>query len=138
MPGKDGRGKRRFVVFVVVVALMFGFSPISHGLLRYVNGSFAPSRYSSLSLSNPSSVVVGVLARGPVPVLLTNHTGQIKKYHWFVTQKDALLSQGEKTLGNGQTTTILISLQRAKAGRLRIALQGTHIFVTVPVLSSGL
>ena len=138
MPGKDGRGKRRSAVFVVVVALMFGFSPISHNLLRSVNGSFAPSRYSSLSLSNPSSVVVGVLASEPVSVLLTNHTGQIKKYHWFATQNGALISLGEKTLGDGQSTTILISSQREKAGRLRIALQGTNIFVTVPVLSSGL
>ena len=138
MPGKDGRGKRRFAVFVVVVALLFGFSPISHGLLRYVNGSFAPSRFSSLSLANPSSVVGGVSARGPVPVLLTNHTGQFKKYHWFATQKGTLISQGEKTLGNGQTTTILISLVGTKAGTLRIALQGTHVFITVPVLSSGL
>ena len=135
VPWKDGRGKSGFLE---VIALVFGFSPISSALLQYVHGNFTPSRYSSLSLSNPSDVEIGVLAGELVPVLLTNHTGHTRVYQWSATKNSALISQGEKTLDNGRTTTILISSHGANAGRLRRALNGTEIFVTVPILNSGL
>jgi hypothetical protein len=138
MPGKDGHGKSGFVVFVVVIVLLFGFSPISRGLLNTVNGSFAPSPFSSLSLSNPTNVEYGVLAFAPLPVILTNHTGKVTHYQWTATQKSTLISQGEKTLQNGQSATLLISLRGAKAGALRISLHGTHIYITVPILRSSL
>jgi hypothetical protein len=140
MPGKNGHGKSksRYVVFLVVIALVFGFSPISRTLLRYVHGSFAPSPYSSLSLAIQSDVYGGVLAGKPVAVLLTNHTGHIKIYHWSATQNGALISRGEKTLDDDQTTKLLISSSGAKAGILRIALNGTDIFVTATIRKSRL
>jgi hypothetical protein len=119
-----------------IVVLVFGFTPISRALLRSVDGSFAPSRYNSLALRTPSDAAVGFLAGEPVAVRLTNHTGHIKTYHWSATQGGALISLGEETLDNGRATTILVPTRGAVTGRLRIALSGTSVFVTVPILKA--
>jgi hypothetical protein len=101
-----------------------------------VNGSFAPTPYSSLALGSPSDGSSGVVAGEPVIVKLTNRTGHAKTYHWSATQKGALISLGEETLGNGRTTTILIPSRGAVTGVLRIGITGTNIFITVPILKS--
>lgn len=138
MPEKKGRGRRgtSYVFFVVIVTLLFAFSPISKGLLHLVHGSFAPSPYSSLSLSTQTERNVGTLVGRRVAVSLTNDTGIIKRYHWTATQNGVLISQGEVTLGTGHADNILISSKGARVGRLRITLKGTDIFVTVTMLKS--
>jgi hypothetical protein len=101
-----------------------------------VNGSFAPSPFSSLSVRSPENVTVGFLSGETIPVQLTNHTGHLKIYHWNATQKGALISLGEETLKSGSTTTINVPSRGAAAGTLRIALNGSNVFVTVPILKS--
>ena len=117
-----------------VVVLAFGFTPIANALLKSVNGSFAPSRYSSLALKTPSDAVAGYLAGDPVAVELTNHSGRAKTYRWSATQNGALVSLGEETIDSGRGITINVPTQGAVTGKLRIALSGTTIFVTVPLL----
>ena len=136
MPRIVGPGSSRLLLSLVVVILVFGFTPMSRVLLRSVHGSFAPSQYSSLALSTPSDAAVGFLAGGVVPVQLTNHTGHIKTYHWSATQNGTLISLGEETLENGRAITILVPSRGAVTSRLRIALTGTNIFITVPILKS--
>ncbi len=128
-----GNYKARLPVFVIVIALVFGFSPIAGVLLRLTNGSFAPLAFSSLSLATQTELNWGVLAGQPIAVRLTNHTGQIKNYHWSAVQHGRLKSEGEKILADGQTTEILISSKGANAGQLRIALKGSNVFVTVTI-----
>src|SRR5665213_621185 len=120
----------------ILFPLVIAFTPISQVLLRTVDGSFAPSPYSSLALKAPSDGSSGVVSGKPVSVLLTNRTGRAKTYHWSATQKGALISLGEETLDNGRTTTILIPSRGAVTGVLRIGVTGTKIFITVPILKS--
>jgi len=134
MPRLDGRGYRRLCLCLVLVVLLFGFAPISRGLLRIVDGSFAPTGYSSLALSTPSDAAVGILAGEALPVQLSNHTGHVETYHWSATQSGALISLGEETLGNGRTTTISVPSRGAVAGRLRVALTGTKVYVSVQIV----
>lgn len=130
-----GPGSSRLLLTLVVLLLLFGFTPISRVLLRSVDGSFAPTPYSSLAVGAPSSGAVNFLAGERVPVELTNRTGQIKTYHWSATQNGALIGLGEETLDSGRTTTISVPSRGAVTGKLRIALTGTNIFVTVPLLN---
>ena len=132
----DGNGARRLLLLLVVLVLVFGFTPISHGLLRFVHGSFAPSPYSSLALKTPSNVAVGIPAGELVPVQLANHTGHIKTYHWSATERGALISLGEATVDNGRAITIFVPSRGAVTGKLQIALTGTKIFVTVPIVGA--
>jgi len=136
MPRIVGPGSSRLLISLVVALLLFGFTPISGALLRAVDGSFAPSRFSSLALRNPSDAIAGIFAGQPVKIQLTNRTGHFKTYHWSATQNGALISLGEETLSNGRATTIVVPSRGTVAGRLRIALNGTNIFVTVPILKS--
>ena len=136
MPRIVGFSSKRLLLALIVAVLLFGFTPISRALLRSVDGSFAPTPYSSLALRTPSDAAVGVLAGEPVPVQLTNETGHTKTYHWSATQDGALISLGEEIVQSGRTTTILVPSQGAATGRLQIALNGTEVFVTVPVLGS--
>jgi hypothetical protein len=131
-----GPGSRRILLPLVVVALAFAFTPISQVLLRTVDGSFAPSPYSSLGLSSPSDGASGVAAGDPVSVQLTNHTGHAKKYHWNATENGALISLGEQTLDNGRKMTILVPSRGAVVGVLRVVIVGTNVFVSVPILKS--
>lgn len=135
MPRILGPGSSRLLLSLVIAFILFGFTPISGGLLRLVDGSFAPSPYSSLGLKTPSNAAVGYLAGDPVPVLLTNETGHTKTYHWSATQGGALVSLGDETLGNGRTTTIFVPSRGATTGKLQIALTGTNIFLTVPIVT---
>jgi hypothetical protein len=127
----------RFFLGLAVVGLVFGFTPISRQLLKAVDGSFAPTPYSSLALSVPSDAATGVPTGLAVPVQLTNHTGHRRTYHWTAEESGALISHGEETLGNGQAISFYIPTRGAVTGTLRIVLQDTHVFITVPVLSSG-
>jgi hypothetical protein len=121
-------------LILVVVVLLFAFTPISRALLRSVHGSFSPSRYSSLALKVPSAVSVGVRAGTVIPVIITNHTGRAETYHWRATQLGSLISLGEETVSNGGSSTIVVPSRGAVPGTLRISLTGTAIFLTVPTL----
>jgi hypothetical protein len=132
----DRRGSNRFILILAAVALLFAFTPLSTGLLRLTNGSFSPARYSALALRAPSDAVNGILAGEPVAVRLTNHTGSDKRYHWSALEDGALLSIGVETVSNGRTATIYVPSSGAKDGTLRIELNGTNVFVTVPVLGA--
>jgi hypothetical protein len=124
----------RLLLILIVVVLIFGFTPISRALLRSVHGSFAPTPFTSLALTIPSEATEGVPAGEAIPVELTNKTGQIQTYHWSATQGGTLISLGEQIVRNGRTTTILVPSQGAATGKLQIALNGTDVFVTVPIL----
>jgi hypothetical protein len=139
MPGNKGLGDtfKLSVVVLLVLIIFFGFSPISRGLLRLVHGSFAPSPYSSLALASRLESNVGVLSGRPVDVLLTNQSGRTRNYYWSATQIGKMISEGQKVVGDGRSTRILIPTKGAKAGRLLISLRDTSIFVTVTVHRSA-
>jgi hypothetical protein len=134
MPRIVGASSRRLLLGLAALILVFGFTPIAHFLLGAVGGSFAPASYSSLALAAPSDVGPGVRAGALIPVKLLNQTGHIEVYHWSATQNGTLVSLGEDTLGPGRSSTILVPSQGATAGKLRIALNGTNVYVTVPML----
>jgi hypothetical protein len=127
---------RKFSLVLVILLVVFGFPLISRVLLSSVDGSFTPNPYSSLALESTSSATKGVVAGEAVPVKLVNRTGHFKTYHWSATQSGGLLSLGEEALENGKGITILIPTRGAAKGTLRIALTGTNVFVTVPILKS--
>jgi hypothetical protein len=133
---KAGSHPKKVSLVLVIVILVFGFSPISRALLSSVNGSFTPTPYSSLALESSSSATKGIVAGEAVPVKLVNRTGHFKTYHWSATQSGGLLSLGEEALDNGKAVTILIPTRGAAKGTLRIALTGTNVYVTVPILKS--
>lgn len=139
MPGTISRGKVKstYVVLLVALVLLFGFTPISQFLLQQVNGSFAPAKYSSLALVASTPTDVSIVSGRFVTVILTNHTGGTKTYRWTATQNGAPLRQGAATLHDGQATTLRISSRGARAGKFKISLDGTDIFVTVNILKSG-
>jgi hypothetical protein len=124
------------LIAITILALLFAFTPISRALLRSVDGSFAPTPYSSLALITPSLAAVGIKAGKPIPVQLTNETGNTKTYHWSATQDGTLVSLGEKIVPGGQKSTILVPSQGAVAGTMRISLSGSAVFVTVPILGA--
>lgn len=124
----------RLLLALVVLTLLFAFTPISRALLRLVDGSFAPTPYTSLALRTPAIAAVGVRAGAPVVVQLTNQTGHANTYHWSATQGRSLISLGEQTVKNGRTTTFLVPTRGATAGKMEIALQGTKVYVTIPIL----
>jgi hypothetical protein len=133
MPRIIALGPKRLSLIALVGVLALAFSPISHLLLRSVNGSFAPAHYTSLALANPSDAS-GILAGEVVRVQLVNHTGHVKTYQWQESEKGSLLSLGAETVDNGHELTISIPSHGAVTGTLKIALAGTNVFVTVPVL----
>jgi hypothetical protein len=129
-------GSNRLLVIVVVAVFLFGFAPISHVLLRAVNGSFAPSAYSSLALNSPSEVTRGVKTGSVVRVTLVNHTPQEKTYRWSATQDGSLISLGTETVQRDESTVIRVPTRGALAGPMKITLTGSNVFVTVPVRGS--
>ena len=131
-----GSGSSKFRLSIVAVIVLFAFTPLSRALLLSVDGSFAPSPFSSLALRTPSDAAAAVQAGQFVPVRLTNHSGSTRTYHWSATQNGVLISLGQKTLLNGRGANIDVPTSGAASGRLRIALTGTDIFVTVPILKS--
>jgi len=121
---------------VIVLVVVFGFTPISQLLLSTVNGSFSPTPYTSLALRPSSSATTGIVAGQPVAVRLVDRTGHPTTYHWNATENGRLVSLGDEALGSGRAITFLIPTRGATKGTLRIALAGTHVFVTVPILKS--
>jgi hypothetical protein len=71
-----------------------------------------------------------------VPVLLTNHTGSPKTYHWSATQRGVAISIGSVSLPNGDGAKINVPTNFGRAGKLKIAVNGTQIFVTVNLAKS--
>jgi len=134
MPRIVGIGPSRIFLSVIVLIILFCFTPLSRTMLRLVDGSFAPAHYSSLALQDPADAATVVIPGEPVPVQLTNHTGHTETYHWSATQKGNLVSLGEETLRNGENVNFSVPSQGAVAGKLNIALTGTTVFVTVPVI----
>ena len=133
MPRIVRPGSSRLFLVLAVLVLVFVFTPISHALLRSVHGSFAPSPYSSLALRTPSNAAIGFLVGNSVAVELVNHTGHVETYHWSATESGSLISLGEETVKNGRTTTISVPTRGAANGTMRVALNGTDVFVTVPL-----
>jgi len=134
---KNGVWVNRTLLALVVMALVAGFTPISRHLLQYVGGSFAPTPYSSLALSTPSAVTTGIATGSTIPVELTNHTGRATTYHWTATQGDVVISRGSQTLSSDGSTVIYVATEGAVVGSLRIALNHTKTFLTVPIISPG-
>jgi hypothetical protein len=120
-------------LIALVVILALGFTPISNALLRSVHGSFTPTHYSSLALSNPSDAT-GILAGEAVRIHLVNHSGRAETYHWGASEEGSLLSLGAETVGNGKALTFSVPSRGAVSGTLKIALTGTDVYVTVPVV----
>jgi len=126
----------KVLICAVFLVLIFAFTPISKALLSAFDGSFTPTSYSSLALQTPANATAGFTVGRPVLVRLTNATGHLETYHWNARQNGALISLGEETLANGKSATISVPSRGAAAGSLRIALGGTKVFVTVPLVRS--
>ena len=139
MPERQGHQitKAKYLLAASLVILLFEFSPISNFLLRSVDGSFSPSPYSSLSLANQVEMDLGVRVGKPIALRLTNHTLRSRTYIWTSSQDGKLISQGTKKLGDGQEALFSVSSKGSRAGRLRISLMHTNIFVTVVLRKSG-
>lgn len=128
MPRIVGRGSSRLRLAIIGLIVLFAFTPISRALLDAADGSFSPTPFTSLALrSSTSAVQVGDL----VPVLLTNHTGMSRSYHWSATQQGVAISIGNVTLANGHGANINVPTNFGRAGKLRIGINGTQVFVTV-------
>jgi hypothetical protein len=136
MPRIVGPGSSKLRLFIVALIVLFAFTPISRALLASVDGSFAPSSFSSLALRSQSDPGAGFEVGDLVPVRLTNHTGSTKTYHWSATQHGVVVSLGERSLLNGRGANIDVPTNYAMSGILRIALNGTDVFVTVPLSKS--
>jgi hypothetical protein len=136
MPGRRGSWVSRVLLVLIMATLVFGFSPISRQLLRSVNGSFAPTPYSSLGLVSPTSATTSMPIGLPVLVELTNHTGHSEVYHWMAEERGALISQGRQRVSSGGSVPLSVPTRRAVAGELRIVLNGTKVFLTVPLVKS--
>jgi hypothetical protein len=136
MPKINGKVARRLFLSLALAIVLLAFSPISHALLRSVNGSFDPTPYTSLALRTPSDAVTGIRRGVPVQVELTNHSGHTKTYRWLATQAGALISTGSDTLSAGRAKTISIPTKFASKGKLRVGLDDVNIYVTVPILKS--
>jgi hypothetical protein len=131
-----GPGPSRLPLSVIVLVILFCFTPFSNAMLWVVDGSFATAHYSSLALQHPVDAAAGIFPGQPVRVQLTNHTGRTKTYHWSATQQGNLISLGEETLGNGKSVTFSVPSRGAVTGTLSVALTGTTVFVTVPILGT--
>jgi hypothetical protein len=131
-----GPGPTRLLLSVTVLAILFCFTPFSNAMLRAVDGSFAPAHYSSLALPHPVDAAAGIFPGQSVRVQLTNHTGRTETYHWSATQQGNLISLGEETLDNGKSVTFSVPSRGAVTGTLRVALTGTRVFVTVPIVGT--
>lgn len=136
MPRIVSPGLSKLLLLLTVVVLLFGFVPISRVFLRSVDGSFSPVPYSSLALKARPGAAMGIPVGRRVAVQLTNKTGHEKTYQWSARQGGTLISLGEDTVDSGRTSVILVPSKGAVVGRLRIALRGSRVFVTVPLVGS--
>ncbi|HEY1826357.1 MAG TPA: hypothetical protein VGG21_10415, partial [Acidimicrobiales bacterium] len=62
--------------------------------------------------------------------------GRSRTYKWQATQAGTLVGIGEQRVMNGQTATISVATKFAATGPLRITLEGTNVYVAVPILKS--
>ena len=69
-----------------------------------------------------------------VPVRVSNRTGSTKTYRWSASQHGVVVSLGEVTLENDHGANINVSTALAHPGALKVALSGSDIFVTVPLV----
>jgi hypothetical protein len=131
MPRIVVAGSSRLRLSIIAVVVLFAFTPISRALLSSVDGSFAPSPFTSLALRAPSSPASDFEVGDLIGVRLTNRTGTTKTYQWSATQHGVVISLGEKTVPNGHGANVDVPTSFGRAGSLRIALNGTNVFVTV-------
>jgi hypothetical protein len=131
MPRIIGSGSSKFRLTIIVLIVLFFFTPISRALLSSADGSFAPSPYSSLALRTPSNPATSFEVGDLVPVRLSNRSGSDKTYHWRATQNGVVISLGEKTVLNGRGADINVPTSLGTSGILRIALTGTDVYVTL-------
>ncbi len=136
MPRFPGKVATRLYLPLALAIALFAFTPISKALLWAVNGSFAPSPYTSLSLRTPSDAATGIRQGEPVQVELTNRSGGTRIYRWRATQAGTLIDIGVEKLANGQAEAISVPTAHAASGSLRVSITGTHIYVAVPILKS--
>jgi hypothetical protein len=136
MPRIVGPGSSRLLLSLLVVALLFAFTPLERALMSSVGGSFAQSPYTALAFASPSRAAAGFVVGQSVPIQVSNRSGHTETYHWSATEGHSLISLGERTVPNGQTASILVPSNGAVPGTLRIALAKTDIFLTVPLLKS--
>lgn len=136
MPRIEYRLGKRLYLSIALAIVLLGFTPISHVLLRIVNGSFVPTSYTSLALRTPSEATSGVKQGVAVQVELTNRSGHVRSYRWQATQSGVLIGAGLEKLANGQADTIHVPTKYASSGSLRVGLVGTGIYVTVPIVKS--
>jgi GT2 family glycosyltransferase len=134
--GREYRRRKKVVLPLVAAIALFAFTPISGALLAFVNGSFAPTPYTSLALRSPAQAATGFKRGAVVQLELANHSGRDKTYRWNVTQASTLIGTGQERLADGQTQTILVPTKFAVGGTLRVALDGTNIYVDVPIVKS--
>ena len=122
------------LLFLVVIGLLIGFTPISNRLLREVNGSFSLSPYSSLSLIHPANVSRGTSVGTPIADSLSNHTGRTTTFVRTATENHTVIGDGSRKLRNGQTLAINVRTRGARAGEMRIAINHSKIYTTVPLV----
>jgi hypothetical protein len=133
MPAASKNWVLGVLLSLIVIGLVAGFTPISKRLLKEVNGSLAPTRYSSLALAHSSEVRKGLPVGNTIEAVLSNHTGRTTTYSWTATEERRLVGSGNQTLRNGQTITFGIGTRGLTNGEVRIALKHTKIFVTIPL-----
>jgi hypothetical protein len=131
MPRIVGRGSSRLRLAIIGLVALFAFTPISRAVLVAADGSFSPTPFTSLALRSSSDPTPAVQVGDLVPVLLTNHTGMTRSYHWSATQQGVAISIGNVTLANGHGANINVPTTFGRAGKLRIGINGTQVFVTV-------
>jgi hypothetical protein len=125
------------VAGLIVLVLLGCFTPISRFLLREVHGSFDATPFTSLALVKPEAVSNGVVAGRPVEVRLSNRTGVAKIYSWSAVERNVVISRGRMYVEVGHSATVMIPTRHARAGKLRIGIDHTNIFVTVLILAAG-
>jgi hypothetical protein len=136
MPRIVGFGSRTRRLSILAVILLFAFTPISSALLASSDASFAPVPYTSLAVRTPAIVPQGFELGDLIPVRLTNQTGDKRTYHWSASERGVVVSLGEITLDNGRAADINVPTNFASAGRLRISITGTDVFLTVPIVKT--
>jgi hypothetical protein len=131
MPRIVGPGSSKFRLSIVVIVVLFAFTPISRALLSSVDGSFSPSPFTSLALRTPANPGSEFEVGDVIGLRVTNRTGTTKTYHWNATQHGVVISLGETTVANGHGADVNVPTSFGRPGTVRIALDGTNVFVTL-------
>jgi len=120
-------------VCVTLITLVLFFNPLATWLTKVTSASFAPTPYSSLSLSNTKLAHTGVHTGSTFSLDVENHTSSDQTYQWRADQFNVVIESGSVTVGPGQTSSFSVDATGALPGSLRVSLAGTSIYVTVPV-----